>query len=61
MTVRWLFLIAFGLSFQARALDFSTYLSIQRYMAEGEVLATAGRPDLVADQGFTPEALPIKT
>jgi len=28
-------------------------LSIQRNMAEGEVLAIAGRPDLIAEQGTT--------
>jgi hypothetical protein len=40
---------------QNKGLDFRTYLSIQRGMPEGEVLAIAGRPDLAADQGFAPE------
>ena len=35
----------------ARGLDFRTYLSLRRGMSEGEVLATAGTPDLQADQG----------
>ena len=35
----------------ARGLDFRTYLSLQRNMTEGQVLAIAGQPDLRADQG----------
>jgi len=35
----------------ARGLDFRTYLSLQRGMTEGEVLAIAGPPDMQADQG----------
>ena len=35
----------------ARGLDFRTYLSLQRGMTEGEVLAIAGLPDAQADQG----------
>src|SRR5947209_6959845 len=38
-----------------RGLDFRTYLSLERGMPDGEVFAIAGRPDLVADQGFAPE------
>jgi hypothetical protein len=34
-----------------RGLDFRTYLSIQRGMTEGEVLAIAGPPDMQADEG----------
>lgn len=34
-----------------RGLDFRTYLSLQRGMSEGEVLAIAGSPDMQADQG----------
>ena len=36
----------------ARGLDFRTYLSLQRGMTEGEVLAISGPPDLQADQGI---------
>jgi hypothetical protein len=35
----------------ARGLDFRTYLSLQRGMTEGEVLAISGPPDMQADQG----------
>jgi len=35
----------------ARGLDFRSYLSLQRGMMEGEVLAIAGPPDLQAEQG----------
>jgi hypothetical protein len=34
-----------------RGLDFRTYLSIQRGMAEGQVLSIAGQPDVLDDQG----------
>ena len=43
----------------ARGLDFLAYLSIQRGMTEGDVLAAAGKPDLVADQGFAPETMMV--
>ena len=39
-----------------RGLDFSTYLSLQRAMTEGELLAIAGVPDVLSDQGFAPES-----
>jgi len=42
---------AMALAQAPRGLDFRTYLSIQRGMTEGEVLAIAGPPDLQADQG----------
>jgi hypothetical protein len=63
MTRRWLLLIGLALAQAAKAdgLDFNTYLAIQRSMSESEVLAAAGRPDLIAELGFTPEALPIRT
>jgi hypothetical protein len=63
MTRRWLLLIGLALVPAAKAdgLDFNTYLSIQRSMSEGEVLASAGPPDYIADLGFTPESLPIRT
>lgn len=35
----------------ARGLDFRSYLSLQRGMTEGEVLAISGPPDMQADQG----------
>lgn len=38
-----------------RGLSFSAYLSLQNGMTEGEVLAMAGVPDVVSDQGFAPE------
>ena len=43
----------------ARGLDFVAYLTIQRGMTEGDVLAAAGKPDLVADQGFAPETMMV--
>ena len=42
-----------------RGLGFLAYLSIERGMPDGEVFAIAGRPDLVADQGFAPEMTPV--
>jgi hypothetical protein len=39
----------------ARGLDFRAYLSLQRGMTEGEVVAIAGTPDMLSDQGFAPE------
>src|SRR5882672_3480778 len=72
MNGRRCFLIAAGLIFSvlsravlaqtdapSKGLDFRTYLSLQRGMPEGEVLAIAGRPDLAADQGFAPETTMI--
>jgi hypothetical protein len=35
-----------------RGLQFSRYISIQRGMAEGEVLGIAGEPDLLVDDGL---------
>lgn len=35
-----------------RGLAFAKYISLQRGMTEGEVLAIAGEPDLVSDQGI---------
>ncbi|MCX7960729.1 MAG: DUF4124 domain-containing protein [Burkholderiales bacterium] len=35
-----------------RGLSFAKYISIQRGMTEGELLALAGEPDLVSDQGI---------
>lgn len=37
---------------QARGLDFRKYVSIERGMSEGELMALAGEPDLVSDQGI---------
>ena len=60
MTVRWLFLIAIGLSFQrARSTSAPTCPSSVTCRRRGAGHCRAA--DLVADQGFTPEALPIKT
>jgi hypothetical protein len=45
-----------------RGLAFADYLRIQRGMTEGEVLAIAGEPDLVSDQGIAiaaPSTVPI--
>ena len=39
----------------ARGLDFGAYLSLQKGMTEGEVIAIAGSPDVLSDQGFAPE------
>src|SRR5688500_14003032 len=60
---RWVFLIVLSLAPGVRAggLDFGTYLSIQRHMPEGEVMAIAGRPDLITEQGFSPENRAIRT
>ncbi len=35
-----------------RGLDFRKYVSLQRGMSEGEMLAIAGEPDLLSDQGI---------
>jgi hypothetical protein len=45
----------FGQGHSPRGLDFRAYLSLQRGMTEGEVLAIAGVPDVVSDQGFAPK------
>lgn len=45
-----------------RGLAFAKYISIQRGMTEGEVLAIAGEPDLVSDQGIaiaSPATVPM--
>jgi hypothetical protein len=47
--------LAFGQGQAPRGLDFRDYLSLQRGMTEGEVLAIAGAPDVVSDQGFAPK------
>ena len=62
MVRSWFFLMGLVLAQAANAdgLDFNTYLSIQRDMSEGEVLATAGRPDSVADLGSTADQLSIR-
>jgi hypothetical protein len=44
-----------GQGLPPRGLDFRAYLSLQRGMTEGEVIAIAGVPDIVSDQGFAPE------
>jgi len=41
-----------------RGLDFRRYISLQRGMSEGEMLAIAGEPDLYADHGVV-YALPV--
>ena len=45
----------FGQQQAPRGLDFRAYLSLQHGMSEGEVLAIAGAPDAVSDQGFAPQ------
>jgi len=54
-------LAALGLAFASaclaqssgvRGLDFTSFLHLERGMAEGEVLSIAGQPDALVDQGY---------
>ena len=63
MTRRWLLLAGMVLaqSAKAGALDFNTYLALQREMSEGEVFSIAGPPDQVSEQGFSAQNFALRT